>query len=450
MRTTKSFFFWQNVLEFGKPVNGIKGYTPILHLDGFDFIKGFVPEYMHSVCLGVIKQLIHLWVDTQHHEKMWYIPRPLLAIINSKLESTLPPNDVHRTGRGLDNLSFWTAAEFKFIALFYAPLFQNIVPEPYFSHFYSLSYGLHILLQDQVPVDLVLKVEILFRKFVRDMKDIYGEEHVTYNVHLMTHLPQSVIDWGCLWNTSTFIPEWFNSQLEQSSHGTQYVIDQMASRFLMGQQVYNDAMSMLKSTERRLPEQARRLLIDLLRLPEPVDESSYITFDSVSLLGKPEEKMDLNEEKKTALSHHLREEQSRVFKFFKKMKLNGTVYTTKDYDRALKRTNCYAVLNDACFIEIECFVLSKCESDGITLEPYQFFILARKLGARSKEVYLPPPVNETTDFPPITGITASLTGKGRLECISVKDVAKKCVAVLIDTESDRLILSALPNGFETD
>jgi hypothetical protein len=37
-----------------KPSHGVCGPTPLADLPGFDFIKAFVPEYMHSCCQGVL------------------------------------------------------------------------------------------------------------------------------------------------------------------------------------------------------------------------------------------------------------------------------------------------------------------------------------------------------------------------------------------------------------
>jgi hypothetical protein len=56
---------------------------------------------------------------------------------------------------------------------------------------------------------------------------------VLINVHFLIHLSQSVLDWGCLWTTSSFIPEWFNGVLMSFSNGTQAIADKMASNYLL-------------------------------------------------------------------------------------------------------------------------------------------------------------------------------------------------------------------------
>ena len=42
-------------------VNGIKGASVFLLFKPFDLVKGFVVDWMHSVCLGVSKSLMNLW-----------------------------------------------------------------------------------------------------------------------------------------------------------------------------------------------------------------------------------------------------------------------------------------------------------------------------------------------------------------------------------------------------
>ncbi|EFX67945.1 hypothetical protein DAPPUDRAFT_115013 [Daphnia pulex] len=68
---------------------------------------------------------------------------------------------------------------------------EYVLPKELFDHFVNLSYGI--------------------------------------NLHFLIHLSQSVLDWACLWTTSTFIPEWFNEVLISLSNGTQAIADKMAS-----------------------------------------------------------------------------------------------------------------------------------------------------------------------------------------------------------------------------
>lgn len=39
----------------------------------FDLVKGFVIDWMHSVCLGVTKSMIHLWLNAENRGKEFFL-----------------------------------------------------------------------------------------------------------------------------------------------------------------------------------------------------------------------------------------------------------------------------------------------------------------------------------------------------------------------------------------
>jgi hypothetical protein len=47
-----------------KPVKGVKGFNQLDVLPTFDPVEGFTPEYMHSVCQGVVRQMCNMWMDS--------------------------------------------------------------------------------------------------------------------------------------------------------------------------------------------------------------------------------------------------------------------------------------------------------------------------------------------------------------------------------------------------
>ena len=53
-------------------------------LDGFDFIKAFVPEYRHGTCLGVFRLFFVLW--TGDKKEPWYIGDEI-DITNARLKN---------------------------------------------------------------------------------------------------------------------------------------------------------------------------------------------------------------------------------------------------------------------------------------------------------------------------------------------------------------------------
>lgn len=55
------------------PVNGVRGPCQLLFLPLFNIVKGFVPDYMHCMLLGVVRQWGTLWFDPQYNQCPWYL-----------------------------------------------------------------------------------------------------------------------------------------------------------------------------------------------------------------------------------------------------------------------------------------------------------------------------------------------------------------------------------------
>ena len=270
-------------------VHGIKSKTPLIRLPNFDFIKAFNPEYMHSCCLGIIKMFIKLWTDSKYSKEDWHLGKDVLSVANKRLLNTTPPHEVTRIMASFDDLSVWKASMFRSFCLYYFPVLEDLMQPVYFEHFAKFSYGMYCLLQDKVNLECIGKVDILLKHFVKETEFLYGKEHITMNLHLATHLAESVVNWGCLWATSTFIPEWFNGELAKPCNGTQAVAEQMVKNYLIKIVVREEATTLIQNYD--LPIHVSSLLIELLQLPI---DNNYISRKvtraskgTIELLGNP-------------------------------------------------------------------------------------------------------------------------------------------------------------------
>jgi len=379
----------------GTSINGISGKTPFAALEGVDFILALLPEYMHSCCQGVIKQFIKLWISPQHHKKPWYITPRNLVVINKRLSECCPPYDVTRTRFDLNDLPNWKASMFKAFALYYFVVFEGYLEPQYFAHFSKLSYCLFVLLQEEVSVENVKNVETLLKSFVLEAEELYGVEELGVNVHFLTHLAQAVLNWGCLWTTSTFIPEWFNGELLSLKNGTQFVADQMCRNYVMKMIVRRDAFELLSKFS--LPRQVSTTLIDLLRIPSHlVDRSSNkglaVNGGLIILLGTATHRKIAIDEKVALLNYVssspklqaivnsiINLESCSVFPRFRIGK-SRSIFTTCSYTRSKKRINYYTLLSDGVFLAIETIMLTD------TPVPH-VFIFGQEMGSFSRSPY---------------------------------------------------------------
>ncbi len=206
------------------PVKGVKGPSELMRLQKFQMINGFVPEYQHSVCLGVTRQLATLWLDSTNHNNEWYIGTKA-DVIDRELLAIKPPVEITRAPRSLQDRKYWKASEWRSFLLFYSlPILNGVLMKKYWNHLFLLVFALHILLQH------------------------------SFNVHLWTHLAESVRNWGPLWATSTFSFESFNCTLLKYFSGTTHVPVQIVKTFLRWKSLQKRVEKSLVNTDEKLKD----------------------------------------------------------------------------------------------------------------------------------------------------------------------------------------------------
>lgn len=181
--------------------------------------------------------------------------------------------------------AFWKAHEWKSFGLYYYVLLEGILQEPYFSHFALFSHGLYSLLQEEIVLEDVKKIGLVLDHFVAQAEAIYGRSHITYNFHLITHLCQCVQDWGCLWGSSTFIPEWFNGQLQSMVHGTQAPVEQMVSTFLIRSAVRDEVIELMKDPLVVMPKKTVDIFKNLIHLSPSLLSSRGVHIKNKKMIG---------------------------------------------------------------------------------------------------------------------------------------------------------------------
>lgn len=85
-----------------KIIKGLKGRTIISLLPGADISTIVFPEILHSIALGVVKQIIILWIEKFGE---WNI-KAHLHDIDMFLLQIKPPNSFHRLPRRLSLYKF--------------------------------------------------------------------------------------------------------------------------------------------------------------------------------------------------------------------------------------------------------------------------------------------------------------------------------------------------------
>lgn len=207
-------------------VKGVKGPSVLPSLPNFDCIWGFPHDYMHAVLLGVSRQLWNFW-------SKWHLNVEDRKEINRRLLEIRPPSEIHRVPRALKNKQLWKATEWRSWLLFYSvPVLTDILDDELLDSYKLLVRSIQKLLSQNLSEDDLLASEIDLLKFIHDCQQFYGDSFMTFNIHSLRHIVQSVRKNGPSSNNSAYIFENNIYNLKKKVTSPKGVSNQMSSRCL--------------------------------------------------------------------------------------------------------------------------------------------------------------------------------------------------------------------------
>lgn len=310
---------------------GIKGICSLFKLTTFNIISGFVPDYMHCILEGVAKLLTDLHVKNMTELQIQELDRIMMNIA--------APHQVSRLTRGISKRGQWKAKEWENYVLFYSyPLLSTFLPREQLKHWLLFSNSLYTLLQRKISIDVLKEVRKALKEFVKDFKTYYGIENMTFNVHLLLHIADSVLTWGPIWTQSTFPFESENHTILKAIKSANGVTHQIV-RFvnychrtsILGMHVMPHMTQLLKRYCEELFSGKR------VKCVKKVGDHTY--FETCN----------------TARSVIERDFETWDNAIYTKMVKDGCLYSTSS--RATRSNNSYAYLIDGTFIRIVAFLV---------------------------------------------------------------------------------------------
>lgn len=221
----------------GIPKFGVKGVTWLVTCPRFNLVRGVTIDYMHCVCIGVVKKLIFLWTNVHYKQFPWFIGTHKTEIEN-RMQQIKPPNRITRLPRPFSDIANWKATEFRNFLLYYAvPTLHGILPETYFNHLSCLIYAIFTLSCVSISKDKLKAASLNINRFCSNFSALYHESFESSNMHALLHLPEKVRDLGPLWAHSCFFFEDLNKDLRQMFHGTQNVAQQIIQAVSIAQKI---------------------------------------------------------------------------------------------------------------------------------------------------------------------------------------------------------------------
>jgi len=210
--------------------------SPLVELS-LGMVSGFVLDYMHLICLGVVRRLLVLWLRGP-------LPIRLSATVIAEINNNMMalrhciPCEFARKPRSLSDIDRWKATEFRQFLLFTGPVvMQNRIPEEFYKNFLLLHAAVTCLLTPDLCINYTDFAQKLLVKFVEHGCKLYGQEFAVYNVHSIIHVADDARRFGPLDNVSCFPFENFLRKLKKvvrkPSLPLQQVVNRLCERELL-------------------------------------------------------------------------------------------------------------------------------------------------------------------------------------------------------------------------
>jgi len=340
--------------RMGKPIQGVKGASLLSLLPNFDIVQCLNVDYMHCVLLGVTRQFLNLWTESSSCGRPFYVKN--IAALDSILKSIKPPNEIRRLPRTLMDKKFWKASEFKSFLLIYSPvLLMKTLPRQYYRHWLLLCNGIQLLLQEQVTEVMISTSRNCLNKFITLIPELYGWQNVTYNVHILCHLPDTVKNWGPLCCHSAFVFEDVIGSLKRIYHGTQLVPKQIFKYFNAWNKLQSYNSLLLHSDD-----EVRKLYSNF----SGAKKCSFYPLQAGNFTGVRKAARTFLTESQNAVICDLLQVSDLLalnVQSYDRFIINNTVFSTSCYSSKFRRNNSFVLLANGCFADITfCFSIDNC------------------------------------------------------------------------------------------
>lgn len=235
LRTHANTIATYDKLNQKKSINGVKGISCMVAAKEFDLINGFGIDHMHCAEL-FMKKLLNLWLDTKNHSKPYYIKKKHQEYLNQRVMSQKPVSEIIRRPRSIFSRGDFKANEMRGLILFFLRFaLPGLLPNIYVKHFVLFSSALYALLKESISIDDINQANEKLNEFVDAFEELYGQDNVTMNLHLLRHLPLAVKNLGPLWAQSAYGFESNNGVVVKSNTCTRDMVHQVAWKYIMKQ-----------------------------------------------------------------------------------------------------------------------------------------------------------------------------------------------------------------------
>lgn len=229
LRTDKSFMD-QTDWEFHT------GTSILTEIPNLNIVTNTVLDYMHLICLGVMRKLMVLWIAGKKIAYNYRLSYQQVLDISTFLETIVSkntPKEFVRKGRSLKYLKQFKATEFRQLLLYTGVVvFKSVLKPKAYENFLTLVTACRILCSEKIQEEGCIDyAEKLLHYFVKVFGLLYGEENTSHNIHGLYHIADDVRGHGNLDNFSAFVFENFLQKIKKLIRKPAKPLEQIFNRY---------------------------------------------------------------------------------------------------------------------------------------------------------------------------------------------------------------------------
>ena len=224
---------------------GIQGRSVLFDIPYFDFTYDVNVDYLHTLCLGVVKRSVELTFKVSSDSRRRVTKRPLSSphSFNRQISLVKVVREFNRRVRELD-FAVYKGQEFRNILLFFFPLVLNCIEEGEKERDMWL-YLTYMIKSCVIPTEEYEHTDLdvlrdCMEKFYDLYERLFGPHNCTYNTHVIgSHLIE-MLHHGPFTMTSAFPFESFYGEMRHSFvPGTTSPLKQILSNVLIKRAISN-------------------------------------------------------------------------------------------------------------------------------------------------------------------------------------------------------------------
>jgi hypothetical protein len=208
--------------------------------------SAFPPDFMHVVCLGVVKKLFKFYCTSIKGIRLsCKLTSSQLDRLNDRISvfKMHTPSEFQRKPRPVSELAYFKASEFRNFLMYVGPfVLKSVLPPLFYDHFLLLHYAIYIYSSTKHS-NLYVNAQACIELFVNDFSENFHPALVSFNIHALLHIPQFVDLCGPVSNFSAFPYENFLSFVKRRIRANNGIFKQSLNQLLNIRNLYTHATS---------------------------------------------------------------------------------------------------------------------------------------------------------------------------------------------------------------